>query len=228
MAKGRERNARFDARRAQIIDVAATLFARNGYAETSISEIGDAAKLGKGGLYYYIGSKEALLVEIHERVMGPLLRTSQLILGLDASPPARLQLLSDDLLRRIVDRLDHVWVFLHEHRALKGELFSEFRARRSAYRETITSVLRDGERAGLFEIDDLALATMAFLGMHNYAYQWVRPNGRLGPGDISTEFCGLFLKAIAAPPLAEVDVEGEVQRLRPRLRELTVSERDGE
>jgi AcrR family transcriptional regulator len=227
MAKRQERGAKYDARRAEIVDIAARLFARNGYAETSIADISDATKLGKGGLYYYIGSKESLLVEIHERVMDPLLRTSKLILDLDTSPPVRLQLLSEDLVVNIMERLDHVWVFLHEHRALKGDLLDAFKARRTAYRETITSVLADGDAQGYFAIEELTLTTMAFLGMHNYTYQWVRPGARLGPRDISRHYCGLFLRGIAGPKLAGVDVEAEVARLRPELLALIEAEPAG-
>lgn len=217
MAPEHKRGSKYDARRSEIIDVAANLFARQGYAETSIADISAATKLGKGGLYYYIGSKESLLVEIHERVMGPLLATGQLVLDLEASPPVRLRLLSEDLLVNIICRLDHVWVFLHEHRALRGELLEEFKARRSAYREMITSVLADGTAAGFFAIEETTVATMAFLGMHNYTYQWVRPGGRLGPRDMSRHYCALFLQGIAGPAFGDVDVEEEAERLRPRL-----------
>lgn len=218
------RGPKFDARRGEIIDVAASLFARNGYAETGIADISHATNLGKGGLYYYIGSKESLLVEIHKRVMAPLLATSRLVLELPTSPPVRLRLLSEDLLDNIVARLDHVWVFLHEHRALKGELLDAFKARRSRYRETITSVLSDGAAEGYFAFDELTLTTMAFLGMHNYTYQWVRPGGRLGHREISKHYCGLFLRGIAGPRLAELDVESEVERMRPLLLSLIEAE----
>jgi AcrR family transcriptional regulator len=56
-------------RRQSIIDTSASVFARRGYHATGINELCAANDLGKGALYHYIGSKEALLVAIHDRVM---------------------------------------------------------------------------------------------------------------------------------------------------------------
>ncbi|WP_030621990.1 TetR/AcrR family transcriptional regulator, partial [Streptomyces fulvoviolaceus] len=58
----------FEVRRQKIIDTAAELFARQGYAATSVNDLGRAVGLAKGALYYYIGSKENLLIEIQSRV----------------------------------------------------------------------------------------------------------------------------------------------------------------
>ena len=70
----RKRSAQYDVTRERIIDKAAELFARNGYAATGVADLGAAIPLERGALYYYIGSKEELLADIHERVMEPLLR----------------------------------------------------------------------------------------------------------------------------------------------------------
>src|ERR1700733_13353454 len=84
----------WEGRRQDVIDLAAELFANKGYAGTGIAEIGRAVGLGTGALYYYIGSKENLLIEIQERVMQPLLALARRIAALDESPLLRLRLLS--------------------------------------------------------------------------------------------------------------------------------------
>jgi len=112
MTQARARGPKYQARRQDIVDTAARLFARNGYAETGIAEIGEAVDLARGALYYYIGSKEALLAEIHDRVLDPLLERSKLIMKLNASPAVKVRLISEVLLAQIIERQDHVWVFL--------------------------------------------------------------------------------------------------------------------
>jgi TetR/AcrR family transcriptional regulator, cholesterol catabolism regulator len=69
----RGKSKRFYRMRENLVDVAAGLFAKNGYASTGVAEIGDATGLARGALYYYMGSKEELLAVIHDRVMDPLL-----------------------------------------------------------------------------------------------------------------------------------------------------------
>jgi len=50
-----------DARLKDIVMKAASLFYKNGYAQTSTREIAEAAGISKGLLYYYINSKEDFL-----------------------------------------------------------------------------------------------------------------------------------------------------------------------
>jgi AcrR family transcriptional regulator len=47
-------------RRGEIVDVAATMFAATGYAETDVQLIADRIGVGKGTVYRYFGSKEEL------------------------------------------------------------------------------------------------------------------------------------------------------------------------
>jgi len=51
-------------RKEQILEAAFQLFSRNGYYNTSVSDIAEKAKLSKGLLYTYFESKEHLLNEV--------------------------------------------------------------------------------------------------------------------------------------------------------------------
>jgi AcrR family transcriptional regulator len=54
--------AKYDARRLELIDIAARVFARKGYHATSIDDLVEATGLKRGGLYHYITGKEDLLI----------------------------------------------------------------------------------------------------------------------------------------------------------------------
>jgi len=56
-----------NSRRAQIALCAAGIFARKGYHDTIVREIGDACGMGKGTIYHYIGAKEDILSLIREQ-----------------------------------------------------------------------------------------------------------------------------------------------------------------
>ncbi|MDZ7373759.1 MAG: TetR/AcrR family transcriptional regulator [candidate division KSB1 bacterium] len=62
----REREARLEA----IRQAALRLFAEKGFAGTSMEDIAAAAELGKGTVYYYFPSKEALLEDILDTYTG--------------------------------------------------------------------------------------------------------------------------------------------------------------
>src|SRR5262245_53249954 len=92
------RGAKWEARRQQIVDTSAAVFARNGYHATGIMELCDANELGKGALYHYIGSKESLLAAIHDRVMDEVMAGADRVADAGGSPSEQLGRLGDELL----------------------------------------------------------------------------------------------------------------------------------
>lgn len=199
LKEGRQPGARWLQRQNEIVDVAAQLFAKKGYNATGIAELCDAVGLGKGSLYYYIKSKERLLSRIHDRVMEQVLQSAADIEATGASPAERLRMHGIELLKIITQYPDHVWVFLHEWRALKGDEKKEFRRKRRVYEETLERVLTEGVESGEFEIGDTRLAVHAWLGMHNYTYQWFRAGGRLNAFQIANHYYRIFLDGIRSP-----------------------------
>src|SRR5436309_5120432 len=134
------RSPKWEARRQAIVDTSAHLFARNGYHATGITELCAANDLGKGALYHYIGSKEELLVAIHDRVMDEVMAGAERVAESGGSPAAQLAMLGDELLDVIRRYPDHVWVFLHEFHALTGERTDQFRDRRREYERLVENI----------------------------------------------------------------------------------------
>src|SRR5438552_18364579 len=64
------------ARREEILETAATLFASSGL-RTSLKEIADAAGILPGSLYHHFESKEAVIVELVRRYQDDLDRIAQ-------------------------------------------------------------------------------------------------------------------------------------------------------
>ncbi|WP_329269627.1 TetR/AcrR family transcriptional regulator [Streptomyces sp. NBC_01451] len=221
--KERGKTERYYRMRESVVDIAVELFSKNGYTGTGVADIGEAAGLARGALYYYIGSKDALLAEIHDRVMDPLLREAAAIVELDLSFQTRLRLLSESLLWQIVNRHDHVWVFLHEYRQLQGEYRELFRKKRHRFESRIRDVLADGHRRGQLQgrpREDLELATLAFLNLHNYTYQWLAGHRDMRVEELSAFYCDIFFNGILAEPVDRAREEDELERGRSVLQEL--------
>jgi AcrR family transcriptional regulator len=192
------RSAKWNRRRAEIIDRSASVMARHGYHATSTSELCAANGLGKGALYYYIGSKEQLLAAIHDRVMDEVLAGAERVAAGGGTPAERLTRLGDELLAVIARYPDHVWVFLHEFPALTGENAKVFRARRRAYELHVEGVLAEGAATGDFRAVDPRLTARAWLGMHNYTYLWLKSTGALSAAEVAEAFADIFIGGIAA------------------------------
>lgn len=192
------RSEKWQARVAAIVDTSATVFAQNGYHATGIVELCEVNGLGKGAFYHYIGSKEALLAAIHDRVMDEVILGAERVAEAGGSPSTQLAALGAELLDVIFRYPDHVWVFLHEFPALTGERAERFRGRRRAYERQVESVLQAGIDAGEFRDVDPRLTALAWLGMHNYTYLWLKVDGKLAAHDVAKPFADLFLRGIAA------------------------------
>lgn len=204
----------FEIRRQKIVDIAAGLFARQGYAATSISDLCDAVGLAKGALYYYIVSKEHLLVEIQSRVMGPLLLRARQIAELDEEPLLRLRLLSESLLTIIFRRLDHIWVYEHDYRSLSGDELATLLGQRAEFERLVADLLADAVAQGLLRAGEPGLATLQFLNLHNHTYQWLRPDGKWDAAFLSAEYCATLFRGFAAPDAVLPDVEEQVTRFK--------------
>lgn len=195
-----QRGQRWHDRRTSIIDAAAKLFAERGYDATGTAELCQAVGLGKGSLYYYVESKENLLYLIHDRVMNQVLDLATRIAALDEPAAERLRQLGQEQISVIATYPDHVWVFLHEHKALTGERARQFTASRRRYEQQIERILSDGVAAGEFAISDVRVAALAWLGMHNYTYLWYEPSRKLTVQRLAAEYYRLFVDGIRASP----------------------------
>lgn len=181
--------------RERLLRTAAQLFAEKGYHGTGVAELGRAVELGRGGLYHHMGSKEALLVEISVSHVRHMVAVGEEILASDATPPEKLRALSRRLMRTIADSLPEVTVFFHELNTLTGEARTEVLAKRDRFEAIWRAVIDEGVEKGYFRTGG-GLVTKGLLGMHNYSYVWIDPDGRLAPEEIADVFCDLVLRGL--------------------------------
>jgi AcrR family transcriptional regulator len=218
MARPTGHGAGYEPRREEIIDRAAVLFAEKGYAATGVTEICAAVGLGKGALYYYIGSKESLLVAIQDRVLQPLLARAARIAAFDVRPVVRLRLVSEELLSVILTRVDHIWVYEHDYRHLTGANLRRLLDQRRAFEELLQNLLQEAIADGTLRDIDPRLATLEFLNLHNHTYQWAHTaNRHWTVRQLSSEYCRTLFQGMAR---ATADLDGlddEADRARDLL-----------
>ncbi|WP_280490097.1 TetR/AcrR family transcriptional regulator [Nocardia carnea] len=214
MARPPGHGPQYEVKRQEIIDTAAALFAKKGYAATGIVEIGEAVGLAKGALYYYIGSKENLLVDIQARVLEPLLEIAHRIQTLDAPAPVKLRLLSEELLNVIFERLDHIWVYEHDYRQLSKKNLDRMLRSRRQFEEVVRSLLVAAMDEGAFRDADPTLTTLQFLNLHNHTYQWVKPGEQWNASFLSRTYCQTLFNGFTGGTCDMDAVEAAVDSLR--------------
>lgn len=197
---GRPRSReRWEERQREVVDIAAGVFAEQGYHATSIQDLVQATGLQRGGLYHYMTGKADLLIQIHQRFIEPLLTAAREIAAEDAPADIVLRKLATALMADIATYRAQVTVFLHEWRIIQNEPeWETIRKARKEFEGVIAGVLGRGVEQGVFHITDIPLAVLGFLGMFNYSYQWFEPAGRLSPQEVADYFCDIYLAGICA------------------------------
>lgn len=84
----------------RIMEVAAQLFHEQGYEAVSLRDIAKGAGISSGSLYYYIESKQSLLVDLMEESLGGLLHAVSAAGISRAHPSKQLALLTEVFLAR--------------------------------------------------------------------------------------------------------------------------------
>jgi AcrR family transcriptional regulator len=123
------------ARRSQILDEAARLFAERGYHPTSVAEIVESLGVGKGVFYWYFESKEDLFLEILASSSQELRRRQQAAIGDEPDP-----------LRRIEVGIRASLAWFREHRDLFN--LTQF----AATEERFAAVLRQNESVAVDDV----------------------------------------------------------------------------
>jgi TetR/AcrR family transcriptional regulator, cholesterol catabolism regulator len=188
--------ARYDERRAELIDAAAKAFAEGGYKETSIADLTEATGLAAGGIYHYIGSKENLLIAICDDLMAPLLEEAREIVAASEPPEAQLRALLRAWVAQVETHRAHMLVFAQERHLIEREpQWRAVRRQRKRFEQLLDGILAAGEADGSMAFDDRGLTLLALLGMVNYTPTWLRARGRLSAAEVADGYCDLLLRS---------------------------------
>jgi AcrR family transcriptional regulator len=196
--KPRATTAAHDEKRIEIIEHCASLFDRVGYHGTSMQMLADDVGLGKPTLYHYFSSKDNILYEMHQ------LHIDALIGGLvadarsgDATCAELLERACTYTLREIAVHPGYVRAFMDHYAELEDTQREEMRDRRREYFTRITDIFRAGMEKGEFRQIDVDLATLAFVGMCNWAYKWYpRMAAKNPPEKMAKSLCDIFLGGV--------------------------------
>jgi AcrR family transcriptional regulator len=197
VAKRSIRNPNGSLARDRVYEVAAEVFHRNGYDNTSMADVASAAGLTKAGLYHHVASKESLLHTILEYgldlteayVVEPLTKIKD--------PLERLKKMIELHLRLVLEQRNlEVTGLLHECKTLSKADRARINRRKKDYVRMTTRLIEDvGRQNGLTGIN-AKLAAFALLGMLNWTYQWYKPSGPSSSDEIIQNFQQIFLEGV--------------------------------
>ena len=188
-------------REKQIKEAALKLFSEKGFHNTTITQISEAADLGKGTIYWYWKSKEELAFSLVEEMLRDFLALIEK--ARDAEGPAaerfeRMVTEVAELYYRETEYLRLLWKF----RVDRSYIFSEdYTSRVASYyvrmREALETMLEQGIRGGEFRKMDSKRTAFILLGIaEGLELEWLENEEELSMREALVEAMGMVFSSI--------------------------------
>jgi AcrR family transcriptional regulator len=186
-------------RQAEVLALAGDLFARNGYAATTVRDIADAAGILSGSLYHHFASKEAMADEILRSFLDEILGVYDEIHDSGLPPRARFEALANVSLAAMERHQAAIVIYQNDGRLLAGlERFSYLRRAGQRFEQAWVDVLEEGIDSGDFRASVEPELAYRFVRATLWTVaRWYRPGGDLTPQQISDQYLSIMLDGIA-------------------------------
>jgi len=165
-------------KREDVLDVAATLFAANGYKATSLQLVGDELSVTRQALYYHFRDKGEILAGLFDQLMTKL-EDGVAEAALVEPPERRFGGMLRAHIVVIAENRDLAAVLLHERPEMAKLDVPEAAERRHQYMRQFSEAYADGVALGHLRPADPSVAANALVAAANGISWWYR-SGRGG------------------------------------------------
>ncbi len=208
-----------------IVAAASRLFADRGMGATTMAEIAAAVGLQVSSIYYYFGSKAAIIERLVTEVNRAPLENIERINATGGPAPVRLY----RLIRHDVITLCEFPFDINEVHRLAGQdesAFDRYWADRQHLNDEVERIVADGVTEGTLATVDARFAALTILADNEAVQNWFRPigarrlrqrpssdGGDYRPAEIGRRLADLALRALLSRPEELPAVRAEADRL---------------
>jgi AcrR family transcriptional regulator len=183
--QGDESASKSERTRARILDAAASVLSRKGYAGMRLTDVASEAELQAPAIYYYFGSREDLIEEVMWVGIADMRRHVSAVLrdeAADLDPLERIMIAVEAHLRHELEISDYTTASIRNAGQIPDDMRRRQLAEEAKYGKIWNALIREAHAAGAIRPDlDLHVVQMLILGSLNWAPEWWNP--RRGPLD---------------------------------------------
>ena len=187
-------------KREAILRAGTTVFARNGYFNSKVSDIAREAGIADGTVYLYFKSKEEILHSIFDRSVEEALEAARERVKRIEDPREKLRQIAHMHLERLGADRDLAVVFQVELRG-STKFMEQFSAAGFAeYLTLIRSTFEEGQRAGMFrpDLNARVVAKVFFGALDEMATNWILSKRRYKLAPMADQVLDIFLNGVRA------------------------------
>lgn len=194
----RKRDTRFPLKREAVLNAAAALFRERGYEGTSLNDLADMLNITKPTVYYYIQSKEQLLLDILNRAQDHILG---FLKAAEISPMTAYEKLRTVMIEYALLMISDEGACIARvpTRVMEAASRANVEARIKEADEIIYRILASGEQDGTLRVNDPLVVNHALFGSLNWMAYWTRPKGRLTPETLAEMQVDVLLDGVRGP-----------------------------
>lgn len=152
-------------RQAQILSAARTIFAKNGYRRTTIDQIAEYLKVGKGTIYRYFTDKKTLFLAVFEQGMAQLCKTIAKNVEKTDSPTEKFKMAVTAYFGFYDKNRDLIEIMMQVRSEFKPEYQQIHRDIYSNYIVRVQENLRNGMKIGVFRDMDVEHTAEVYSGI---------------------------------------------------------------
>ena len=154
-----------DSARGRLMTAAISLFARKGYAATTVREIVEAARVTKPVLYYHFGSKEGIFLVMMREALAEFEATTDATLKTGGTIAERILLFLDATVQLILEHIDVMRVVdAIYYGPPQGAPHFAFEQIHTRFMDTLTGLVREGMASGELRPGDPEDVAWAIVG----------------------------------------------------------------
>ncbi|MFD5257376.1 TetR/AcrR family transcriptional regulator [Streptomyces bobili] len=192
--------------RERILDAAAHVLSRKGYAGTRLSDVAEQAQIQAPAIYYYFSSREVLIEEV--MWVGVALMREHVTEALDAlpadtGPMDRIDTAVEEHLRYQLEISDYATAAIRNAGQVPEDIRTRQLAEEAKYGDVWRTLIQDAQKAGELRADlEPRVSRMLVLGALNWAAEWWNP--RQGSLDVVVRTAkSLVRHGLGAPAVQE-------------------------
>jgi TetR/AcrR family transcriptional regulator, cholesterol catabolism regulator len=167
-----------EARRNEIIAIAARLFHRRGYRDVGMRDIALEANIKAASLYHHFASKDDLLRAVIFQATHDFIVRRAGIFNSTSSPTEYLAALLSAHLLHIWMHHEQSWVAIHELHRLPPHQVAEVQGHRIDYQRDVVKAIEAGVESGELSCEKPSFTALAILDMINGSVAWFRAEDR--------------------------------------------------
>jgi AcrR family transcriptional regulator len=176
------------------------LFYREGFARSSIRDIGRTAGISSAALYHYFKTKDDLLYEIIKTIGDHLLIVLNQTKQEFDDPEERLREMVFRQICLLKEKREEVKIYMEEQYQLPKRLKKIiYKQHRKVY-ETYLNELQTLSEAGRLRANyHLPTINFSLFAMMNWVYRWFKNDGPISIEEVANVIIGIFFNGILVP-----------------------------